>query len=113
MRSPSRSASSAGFFSKSEIIRGFRHLNASLDWRRDEEGFIERSRSEQDQRKRLLALTDKGKALENELVDKQRRRIAQAYRNAGADAVEGFRRVLLNIMDDSGRKRFDGDRASG
>ena len=33
-----------GFFSKSEIIRGFRHLNVSLAWHRDEEGFIERIR---------------------------------------------------------------------
>lgn len=71
------------------------------------EGFIVRRRSEKDQRKRLLALTAKGKALEDELVDKQRRRIAQAYRNAGADAVDGFRQVMLNIMDESVRHRFD------
>ena len=74
------------------------------------DGFIVRRRSEQDQRKRLLELTDKGKALENALVEKQRLRIAQAYQNAGAEAVEGFRQVLLNIMDDRGRKRFDGKR---
>jgi len=72
------------------------------------DGFIVRRRSEKDQRKRLLALTDRGKALENELVDKQRKRIAQAYRSAGADAVDGFRQVLLNIMDEGVRRRFDG-----
>lgn len=71
------------------------------------DGFIARKASEKDQRKRLLALTAKGKALENELVDKQRRLIAKAYRSAGADAVEGFRQVLLNIMDEKVRKRFD------
>ena len=74
------------------------------------DGFIVQRRSEQDQRKRLLELTDKGKALENALVEKQRLRIAQAYQKAGAEAVEGFRQVLLNIMDDRGRKRFDGKR---
>lgn len=74
------------------------------------DGFIVRRHSEQDQRKRLLELTDKGKALENALVEKQRLRIAQAYQKAGAEAVEGFRQVLLNIMDDRGRKRFDGKR---
>lgn len=74
------------------------------------DGFIVRRHSEQDQRKRLLELTDKGKALENALVEKQRLRIAQAYQRAGAEAVEGFRQVLLNIMDDRGRKRFDGKR---
>ena len=70
-------------------------------------GFIVRRHSEQDQRKRLLELSDKGKALENALVEKQRLRIAKAYQKAGAEAVEGFRQVLLNIMDDKGRKRFD------
>jgi DNA-binding MarR family transcriptional regulator len=74
------------------------------------DGFIVRRRSEQDQRKRLLELTDKGKTLENALVEKQRLRIAQAYQKAGAEAVEGFRQVLLNIMDDKGRKRFNGAR---
>jgi DNA-binding MarR family transcriptional regulator len=74
------------------------------------DGFIVRRHSEQDQRKRLLELSDKGKALENALVEKQRLRIAQAYQRAGAEAVEGFRQVLLNIMDDRGRKRFDGKR---
>jgi DNA-binding MarR family transcriptional regulator len=77
------------------------------------DGFIVRRRSEQDQRKRLLELTDKGKALENALVEKQRQRIAQAYQRAGAEAVEGFRQVLLNIMDDRGRKRFDSKRPGG
>jgi DNA-binding MarR family transcriptional regulator len=71
------------------------------------DGFIVRRHSEQDQRKRLLELSNKGKALENALVEKQRLRIARAYQKAGAEAVEGFRQVLLNIMDDKGRKRFD------
>jgi DNA-binding MarR family transcriptional regulator len=71
------------------------------------DGFIVRRHSEQDQRKRLLELSNKGKALENALVEKQRLRIAKAYQKAGAEAVEGFRQVLLNIMDDKARKRFD------
>ena len=33
-----------GFFSKSEIIRGFRHLNAVMGWDRDEREFIARLR---------------------------------------------------------------------
>ena len=33
-----------GFFSKSEIIRGFRHLNGALGWRRDEDEFVARLR---------------------------------------------------------------------
>ncbi len=33
-----------GFFSKSQIIRGFRHLNRKYGWRRDERPFVERIR---------------------------------------------------------------------
>jgi elongator complex protein 3 len=33
-----------GFFSKSEIIRGFRHLNRALGWQRDEDEFVARLR---------------------------------------------------------------------
>ncbi len=34
----------SGFFSKSEIIRGFRHLNETLAWGRDEDEFVARLR---------------------------------------------------------------------
>jgi elongator complex protein 3 len=34
----------SGFFSKSEIIRGFRHLNETLGWNRDEHQFVSRLR---------------------------------------------------------------------
>jgi len=70
------------------------------------EGFIVQQPGPQDRRKRLLELTDKGRALEQELIENQRARIARAYRIAGAEAVEGFRQVLLNIMDEEARKRF-------
>ncbi len=33
-----------GFFSKSEIIRGFRYLNRKHGWRREEQGFVEKVR---------------------------------------------------------------------
>ena len=59
-----------------------------------------------DRRQRLLQLTDQGLALERELTTEQRTRIAAAYRNAGAVAVEGFRKVMLDIMDTQARKRF-------
>ena len=70
------------------------------------EEFIRQRPGPRDRRQRLLALTDKGKALEQELVANQRSRIARAYRAAGAEAVEGFRRVLLNIMEEGDRARF-------
>ena len=72
-----------------------------------EEGFIVQRPGERDRRQRLLALTDKGVDLERQLSQTQRDRIARAYRAAGADAVEGFRRVMLGIVNEEDRTRFD------
>jgi len=59
-----------------------------------------------DRRQRLLDLTAKGRELERQLSEPQRARIALAYRQAGAQAVEGFRKVMLGIItgeEDRGR----------
>ena len=72
------------------------------------QGFIIQHRGAQDRRQRLLELTEKGRELERQLSAPQRARVAAAYRKTGAGAVEGFRKVLLNIIasaDD--RRRFD------
>ena len=72
------------------------------------QGFIVQHRGAQDRRQRLLELTEKGRDLERQLSAPQRARVAAAYRKAGAGAVEGFRKVLLNVIaspDD--RHRFD------
>ena len=66
-----------------------------------------------DRRQRLLELTDKGRDLENKLTEQQRIRIARAYRAAGAEAVEGFRTVLTNIIDEADRGRFERPEAPG
>ncbi len=70
------------------------------------EGFIVQKTGTVDRRQRLLQLTDKGRALEAELTSEQRARIAAAYKDAGAVSVEGFRKVMLGIMDVSARRRF-------
>lgn len=69
-----------------------------------------------DRRQRLLELTPKGVELERQLSENQRRRIARAYRKAGAEAVEGFRKVMLGIIDDEDRAKFTsgrGDKTAG
>jgi len=71
------------------------------------EGLVRQRRGERDQRQRLLELTDKGASLERELFQSQRLRVAAAYHHAGAEAVEGFRQVLLNLMDPAARWRFE------
>ena len=53
------------------------------------EGFIVQHEGEKDRRQRLLELTQKGIDLERRLSESQRKRIARAYREAGAGAVQG------------------------
>ena len=72
------------------------------------QGFIIQHRGAQDRRQRLLELTDSGHELERRLSAPQRSRVAGAYRKAGPQAVEGFRKVLLGIIaGDDDRRRFD------
>jgi DNA-binding MarR family transcriptional regulator len=58
-----------------------------------------------DRRQRVFQLTEAGAALERRAADRFRARIARAYREAGAQAVEGFRRVLLGLVDDADRRK--------
>ena len=62
------------------------------------QGFITQRAGERDRRQRLLELTQKGTELERQLSENQRVRVAGAYREAGAQAVEGFRKVMLGII---------------
>ena len=72
------------------------------------EGFILQRQGTRDRRQRLLELTEKGRQLEQRLTRDQRERIARAYREAGAEAVEGFRKVLLGVMSTTeDRLRFE------
>ncbi|WP_299438873.1 MarR family transcriptional regulator [uncultured Rhodospira sp.] len=72
------------------------------------DGFIVQHRGTSDRRQRLLELTEKGIEIERQLTEAQRQRIARAYREAGGEAVHGFRAVLLGIMDPPDRGRFTG-----
>lgn len=78
-----------------------------------EQGYVEQRPGTKDRRQRLLTLTDKGQELERQLSDAQRARIARAYRAAGAEAVEGFRTVMLGIMDEIDRAKFPTPRGPG
>jgi DNA-binding MarR family transcriptional regulator len=52
-----------------------------------------------DKRERHLYLTEAGAALERKLSDAQRARMRMAFREAGPEAVAGFRTVLEAMMD--------------
>ena len=71
------------------------------------QGFIVQHRGAQDRRQRLLELTTSGRELEHRLSELQRARVAAAFNKAGAQAVEGFRAVLLGIIAaEEDRRRF-------
>jgi len=72
-----------------------------------EDGYVIQTPGRADRRQRLLALTDKGAALERRLFERQRETVMQAYREAGPAAVEGFRRVMRGLMGDQARAAFD------
>ena len=63
-----------------------------------EDGYVTQAPGRTDRRQRLLSLTDKGAALERRLYERQRETVMQAYREAGPQAVEGFRRVMRGLM---------------
>ena len=72
------------------------------------EGFIVQHEGVKDRRQRLLELTPKGIELERRLSESQRKRIARAYREAGAAAVQGYRNVLMGMIGEDDRKRVFG-----
>jgi DNA-binding MarR family transcriptional regulator len=70
------------------------------------QGFIIQRHGTTDRRQRLLHLTDRGADLERKLTEEQRALVARAYRSAGAEAVEGFRKVLTGMINETDRERF-------
>jgi DNA-binding MarR family transcriptional regulator len=68
-----------------------------------DQGYVAQAQGRADRRQRLLTLTAAGQALERRLFERQRERLVAAYREAGAGAVEGFRRVMRGIMNDQAR----------
>ena len=72
-----------------------------------EQGYVGQTTGAKDRRQRLLTLTDKGKALERRLFERQRERLAAAFRVAGPAAVDGFRAVMREIMDETARDSVD------
>ena len=92
----------------SELLRILRITKQSLSRVLSElvrQGFIAQRQGTRDRRQRLLELTDKGREMERRLSQTQRQRIARAYRSAGAEAVEGFRKVMIGIIDEGDRNQ--------
>jgi DNA-binding MarR family transcriptional regulator len=71
-------------------------------------GLVETRTGDRDRRQRLLRLTPSGAALEAELFDALREKMAAAYSHAGQGAVGGFWAVLEALMPDGERARVSG-----
>lgn len=72
------------------------------------DGLVVARPGHRDKRERNLYLTEKGAALEHNLGEAQRQLMRTAYRQAGPEAVAGFRAVLENMMDSEIRSRYSG-----
>lgn len=70
-----------------------------------ERELVETRAGRQDRRQRLLRLTPSGIALEAELFEALREKLAAAYSSAGQGAVGGFWAVLEGLIPESERKR--------
>ncbi len=71
-----------------------------------EQDYVLQRAGTRDRRQRLLSLSEKGAELERRMFELQRRRIARAYRNAGAEAVDGFKKVMQGIMEPEQRDQM-------
>ena len=78
-----------------------------------EDGLVESKVGTADRRERHLFLTEAGEALERKLSDAQRARMRAAYRQAGPEAVAGFRTVLEAMMDPELRRMYHALREGG
>jgi DNA-binding MarR family transcriptional regulator len=72
-----------------------------------EQGYVKQTPGLKDKRQRLLTLTEKGEELERRLFTAQREWVLRAYREAGPQAVEGFRQVMSGLMGPEARAQFE------
>ena len=70
------------------------------------DGLVQSQVGKTDKRERHLYLTEAGRALEQTLSDAQRIRMRSAFREAGPEAVAGFRTVLEAMMDPEMRHSY-------
>ena len=62
------------------------------------DGIIILKKSKKDKRKKNIYLTKKGIKIEKKITEKQIHNIANAYKNAGKDSINGFKKILVNLI---------------
>ncbi|HLS59358.1 MAG TPA: MarR family transcriptional regulator [Paracoccaceae bacterium] len=71
-----------------------------------DDGLVESRVGRIDRRQRNLELTERGRALEQDLAAAQQQRMRAAYSQAGPEAVAGFRAVLEAMIEPELRERL-------
>ena len=69
-------------------------------------GLVDQKVGSSDRRQRLLLVSKEGEALLEELIDAQRALLVRAFEGADPDSLSGFRGVMLSIMTEEDRQRF-------
>ena len=54
--------------------------------------------SKEDKRNKNIYLTKKGIKIEKKLIEKQIKNIALAYKDAGTESINGFKKILINLI---------------
>jgi len=70
-----------------------------------ERGLLARTSAEDDRRKQLLRVTETAEKRLDHVTGLQKRLLRRAFRRVGANAVEGFRHVALELVQTPGRPR--------
>lgn len=71
-------------------------------------GLVAGTSDPRDRRARRLELTEEGRNLNEQMNGRLRDRLASAYRAAGTEAVAGYHKVLLGLVDERTRRRLQG-----
>ena len=70
-----------------------RHLNDL-----ETSGLLERQIDGEDRRRRIVSLTENGRALTERATERRRKALREAFLDAGPEAVAGARRVLQDLV---------------
>ena len=69
-----------------------------------EDGIIFLKQSKKDKRNKNIYLTKKGLKIEKKINQMHLNKITFAYKNAGTESINGFKKVLINLISNKSKK---------
>ena len=61
-------------------------------------------KSKKDKRNKNIYLTKKGLKIEKKITSNQINNIANAYKNAGTESINGFKKILINLISKTSKR---------